>query len=351
MDLVSIVITVYNCEKYIEKLLDSVINQTYKNLEIIIVNDGSKDDTLNICKKYSSRDKRIKIISQKNAGVSCARNKGIDKVTGKYIYFCDSDDYLELDTIEKMVDIYRQYDVELVVAGYFSEVETGNSLVSFDKIFNYDKCYSSRDELKKDFVLLWDKHLLYNIWNKLYLTKIIKDNKIYYPNYNWGEDIQFNRDYLLHISKLYNMSDCFYHYIRARKGSATDKYIENLFEIRKKEYYDFCDFFELYDIKQEQYLEFSARRHIERLVGCVENISRKESKLSFIKKVKRVREIICDKLTRKCLKEAKVKSLKMKILLIPFRLKLPIIELFMCYFIRFVKVRMPGLFNKLKNRR
>jgi len=99
---VSIIIPIYNAENYLKKCLDSIINQTYKNIEIILINDGSTDNSLEICKQY--KDDRIKLINQKNSGVSTARNVGLDLVTGDYITFVDSDDWLELDAIESMVN-------------------------------------------------------------------------------------------------------------------------------------------------------------------------------------------------------------------------------------------------------
>ena len=96
-DLISIIIPVYNVEKYLEECIESVINQTYRNLEIILVDDGSTDKCLETCKEYEKRDNRIKVIHQENAGVSVARNVGIDFSTGQYIGFVDSDDFIEKD--------------------------------------------------------------------------------------------------------------------------------------------------------------------------------------------------------------------------------------------------------------
>lgn len=101
--LVSIVIPVYNVELYLRECLDSVISQTYHNLEIICVNDGSPDNSLSILEEYAAKDSRIRIISQENAGISVARNTGMDVATGEYIYFLDSDDYIALEMVERCV--------------------------------------------------------------------------------------------------------------------------------------------------------------------------------------------------------------------------------------------------------
>ena len=113
---VSVIIPIYNVEKYLAKCLDSVLNQTYKNLEILCIDDCSPDNSALILEKYSKQDNRIKIIKrEKNGGLSAARNTGIDASTGEYLYFLDSDDWIELDYIEKMVEKIKETDVDIVL--------------------------------------------------------------------------------------------------------------------------------------------------------------------------------------------------------------------------------------------
>lgn len=122
---VSIIIPIYNTEKYLEECLDSVVNQTYKNLEIILINDGSKDNSLEICKKYETIDNRIIVIDKKNSGVSNTRNVGIQASTGEFITFVDSDDWLELDAIETMVNCINKHNVDVVRTNFAINNEVG----------------------------------------------------------------------------------------------------------------------------------------------------------------------------------------------------------------------------------
>src|SRR5690554_2682260 len=117
MSKVSIIIPVYNKAPYLDSCISSVINQTYKNLEIIIIDDGSTDNSLEICENYRKKDERIQLISQENQGVSVARNKGIQKASGEWIYFLDADDYLELDAFEILVKKSHYLDVDLIHFG------------------------------------------------------------------------------------------------------------------------------------------------------------------------------------------------------------------------------------------
>ena len=166
--MISVILNVYNCEKYIKKWLDSIVNQTYKDIEIIIVNDGSKDNTLKIIKEY--KDKRIKIINnKKNMGLSLSRNVGIDNAKGDYLFFVDSDDYIEKDAIEYLYNLCKKYKVDMA---------TCNSL----DVYDYDTSAKSIEEeitvepgtslLKK---ILLSENRKGTIWNKLIKKELFDD--------------------------------------------------------------------------------------------------------------------------------------------------------------------------------
>lgn len=116
---VSIIVPVYNVEKYLKRCVDSIIEQSYKNLEIILVDDGSKDNSFSICKEYESKDSRVRIFHKENEGLGLTRNYGIEKSTGEYITFVDSDDYLTLDAVETMVEKAAVTNADVVVANMF----------------------------------------------------------------------------------------------------------------------------------------------------------------------------------------------------------------------------------------
>ena len=132
-DLVSIIIPIYNSSKYLMECLDSVINQTYSNLEILLINDGSTDNSKDICESYLKNDKRIKLYNQNNSGPSVARNKGLSLANGKYIIFIDSDDFIELDMIEKMYNVATDKNVDVVVCAYNEVYEDKIKTISVEK--------------------------------------------------------------------------------------------------------------------------------------------------------------------------------------------------------------------------
>ena len=347
----SIIVPVYNCQDYISRCIESVLNQNTKDIELILVNDGSTDNTKTIIKEYQKDSELIKVINKKNEGVSKARNTGLKEATGKYILFLDADDYLDENYIKEVNEILKQHkELELINFGFYSDVEDieFNNL-SRDEIAYKEKFYKDKKSIKKDFVELWDNTMLYNIWNKVYVKRIIEENDIKFPKSNWGEDVEFNRLYLNVINNMYNSKTCFYHYIREREGAATKSYKENLFEIRKNEFKEFNEYFESWGIKKEKYYEFSCRRYIERILGCIENIYC--SDMNFKKRYNVIKKIIKDETTRETLKYVEPKSKKIKIMLIPIKLKLTLITMLMGKTFNSIKTKHPDLFNKLKNRR
>ena len=179
MEKVSVIIPIYNVEKYVKDCLNSVTNQTYKNLEIICVNDCGTDNSMEIVEEYAKNDDRIKIIEQEeNMGQGEARNVGLNYATGKYIYFIDSDDFIDINYIKELVEIAEEQNVDLVcnvnILKYYGENNSKNKFLKNKRGFVLNK--------KLD----WDEKLMKKLpisaWCKLYKTEIIKEYKIYFAN-------------------------------------------------------------------------------------------------------------------------------------------------------------------------
>ena len=141
-DLISIIIPAYNVEKYISKCLESIIKQTYSNIEIILVDDGSTDKTSEICDEYEKKDDRIKVIHTENRGVSEARNKGLENVKGNWITFVDSDDWIEEDFCEVLLKKIKDYDADIALCGYKRVTENSCEIIKTsgnDEVINRQK--------------------------------------------------------------------------------------------------------------------------------------------------------------------------------------------------------------------
>ena len=212
-ELVTIVINVYNCEKYIKKCLESVINQTYRNLEILIINDGSTDNTLKICKNYN--DKRIKIITTENMGLSLSRNVGIDNAKGEYLYFVDADDFIDLDTIEYLYGLCVKYD---------KDISTCNKMM----VYNYDfevkqpeekiEELDSKGMLKKIF-LKYDNTVA--IWNKLIKKSVFGDLRFEHRIIN---DVAFTHKLIMRTDKIVCSNQIKYYHLKNQESICRRKF-------------------------------------------------------------------------------------------------------------------------------
>ncbi|MBK2255832.1 glycosyltransferase family 2 protein [Francisella philomiragia] len=171
MILVSVIIPIYNVEQFLSRCLDSVINQTYKNLEIILVNDGSSDNSLEICEDYAKKDNRIKIVNKNNGGLSSARNAGLDICKGKYISFIDSDDWVSLDYIDILYENIVDNEADISIVDFITKTDSNNNSNIENK--NQINCYLQPEILQKS--------LFYELPSiacaKLYKSELFKHNR------------------------------------------------------------------------------------------------------------------------------------------------------------------------------
>ena len=243
--LISIIMPVYNAEKYLNRSIESIMNQTYNNIEIILVNDGSTDNSLSICSNYQKIDSRIKLINQENQGVSSARNRGIDEASGDYIMFIDSDDYIEKDMIKDMVGKIIADDIDLVISGIKMNHIKNGQVIGEEKYQLKDKMYSI-EEMLNDILIDINLICISGPWCKLYKTKILKNNKIKFTNeFTMGEDTWYNLDYIdACTGKVVTMSNIYYNYMRENPNSLFTKYYDDYIKITEKVYNKFLNLLE-----------------------------------------------------------------------------------------------------------
>ena len=224
-ELVSIIIPIYNASSSIERCLKSILNQTYKKLEILCVDDGSLDDSIDIIEKLKKNDDRIKIIKKTNGGVSSARNAGLDYAVGKYVQFVDSDDAIEPSMVETLVYNMEKNEVDFIICGY--------NLNSIDDTCCLNrKIYSNMKEFYEDFITIYQSTYLNPPWNKLYIRELIKCR--FDEDMSLGEDLMFNLNYLDNIKKILIIPECLYIYSVDNENSLTRKYHTNSIKSLKK---------------------------------------------------------------------------------------------------------------------
>lgn len=217
-ELISVIVPVYNVEKYIRGCIDSIIGQTYNNLEIIIVNDGSLDESGKICDEYLKKDNRIKVIHKENSGVSSARNIGIKNSTGKWIAFVDSDDWIEKNYFEELLKVAIENDAEVVLCGY-------NRITANKKEKIHNSGQLINDNSREFLIKILNPQTGYGFCHmKLYKKSIIKDN-LFDTSLKVGEDALFNEKIALNITKACFLEKSLYNY-RINPNSVVRKFDE-----------------------------------------------------------------------------------------------------------------------------
>lgn len=213
MSKVSIVVPIYNVEQYLEKCIKSIVDQTYSNLEIILVDDGSKDSSSEICNKWKEEDQRIVVIHKENGGLSSARNAGLEVATGDYIMFEDSDDWLELDIVEKCVERIEKDASDLVIFGYTKVDEKSKNLGSFT--FGNDT-YTREEMAGQLHSRILEMSFGY-AWNKLYRLSVIRESGVV----NDGsiidrEDLYFNLQLFSTLNRISFLNKEGYYYLQRK---------------------------------------------------------------------------------------------------------------------------------------
>lgn len=257
--MISVIIPVFNVERYLDECIQSVINQTYADWECILVDDGSTDGSGDICDEWARRNKRVRVVHQINGGVSKARNRGVEEAKCEYIVFVDSDDTIG---VEHLWELANAPEADLVVSGirqYSQDGQINDTKPSVSKTFVLNKGSLA------DFVDLNDKFLLYGPVAKLYKTSIIREHAILFPeSCSYGEDLQFNLQYLGFVKTITQVDNISYYYRRGAETLSTKKRL-NQFEQDYAQWQMLRAFYE----KHGLWLQLSKELLYKRLWGIV----------------------------------------------------------------------------------
>ncbi len=255
--LISIIIPVYKVEKYLEKCIQSVINQTYENLQIILVDDGSPDNCGKICDEYAKKDHRIEVIHKSNGGLSDARNKGLEIAKGEYIGFVDSDDYIEADMYEVLYNLLKQYNADVSICNFYTVSQGKISIKNADNGINE----YNRIEILKEILL--DRNIQSYAWNKLYKKELFDEIK--YPIGKKYEDIGTTFYLLEKCNKVVVTGKSEYYYINRQ-----DSIVNNVTESTITDYIEVI--MQRYDYIEENIKELSSynKDYLKRILETAE---------------------------------------------------------------------------------
>lgn len=249
----SIIVPVYNAEKYLRKFLSSILGQNFQKYEVVLVNDGSTDNSLNICNEFKRESNKIKVVSKENGGVSSARNKGLEIAQGEYIMFADADDYYTNDAFSIIADSIYERKTDLVCYSYF-HVENGqyvpNIILKEAKVLELS-------QMIEQYWKLWRAGMLTSVWNKVFKKEIIQQNKISFDEkMTFAEDAVFVLDYMKYIKNMFLLDKSLYYYVM-HEEQVTMKPHARYFEMLNLYFSKLKRFLERFgECKEDYYLEW-----------------------------------------------------------------------------------------------
>ena len=300
---ISIIIPVYNVEQYLPMCLDSVINQSYKNLEIICINDESPDNSSVILENYAANDSRFKIINQKNTGLSGARNKGIQIASGSYIMFVDSDDWIDVNTCEVVLRLALEHNADVVMWPYIREFKNKSKPKKFFTenliVFNeQDVKYSLHRRLfgliDKELMQPENADAIVPACMKLYCSNILKHNNIEFVDTKLigTEDALFNIEVFTFINKVVYTNECFYHYRKTNTTSLTTTFKPELHNQWDQLFTNMFDFIEKKNLPPVFMQALNNRISLSIIGLGVNELSSSNESPGPLEKMKRIRRII-----------------------------------------------------------
>jgi len=233
--LITVIVPIYNVEDYLSMCVDSILAQTYKNIEVILVDDGSTDSSGEMCDKFAERDSRVRVIHQTNGGLSDARNAGLESAQGEYLIFCDGDDWIEKDLLHTAYQAIEKNEGDVAVWGYFADFVDEEERLQRRDIHECSNMVCTK-EMNTDFLL--EREILGLIgyaWNKLYKTALLTENKYkFQKGLSLVEDMIFNKPVLLKAKKVVFLDVIGTHYIQRPRVTLGTKYYPNYFKLKVK---------------------------------------------------------------------------------------------------------------------
>lgn len=309
MKKVSVIVPVYNAEKYLGYCINSILSQTYTNIELILVNDGSVDSSLQICNNYAAIDSRVKVIDIANGGVSNARNIGMQNAEGDYLQFVDSDDVISTVMIETLVRTLELYNKDIVFCGM--------NLVSLKDNKPKEIRYCTSEGIGKECVLgretffqnmsylLWKTAMLEGPCNRLYKMSIVKENQLKFPqNISLGEDFLFNMKYYAQCNGAVFLSQKLYYYLQVSDQALTKIYRPDLFENQMMLIEEFMSFLQKYVVVTEQEDICMAEYTIAKAIRCIQEVIRDDIDLTEDEAKAQIAVIINDKRVREAFQKS-----------------------------------------------
>lgn len=266
---VSIIVGLYNVASFLKKKqLSCILNQSYSNWELLLVNDGSTDETSLLCDQFAEKDSRIKVFHKENGGLGSARNVGIEQATGEYLWFYDVDDEVELNLLETCVHEMESRKVDLMIFGFWAITPSQNLT---EEVYFKEKEIWGQKQLRDCYLddLLFVRYGNGFAWNKMYRRTFIEQNHLRYENQRIQQDEVFNLKAYQKVNSIYLSSKLFYHYYIYNTGNARSRFISNRFEIYKSIYNHFLKIKNEWNIDDLRFDDYVSKRFYSSVSQCL----------------------------------------------------------------------------------
>lgn len=322
---VSVIVPIYNMEQYLMPCVKSLLEQSFEDKEILLVNDGSRDRSLEICNELSQEHPdTVRVINKSNGGLSSARNAGIEAATGEYVCFVDPDDFVETIFLEKMYNTIINSGSDVVACGICVEYVNRNYTIT-EQVQN-EQYYDAKD-IGQAVLQLDDSGIFNYAWNKMYKKSVLNDNNITFDLDGVpGEDLLFNCKVFKNITGVALIKECLYHYMRRDVVTLVNTYKSNLYEKVKKFNEERRKLYEYLGIDSEFGRTCYARHYCEYILPCIFNLYRQNSDMTFERRTKEIRNINNDKYFCAYMKIYKPRNLLYRFYLNICKIKSPLLQ-------------------------
>ena len=307
MPTVSIILPCYNVELYLEKSIKSIINQTYQDFELLVIIDGSPDNSQLIAEQFAEQDDRIKVFIKENGGLSDARNYGLERASGEFIYFIDSDDWIESNLLEDNLNLLESQSLDFIIFGYTQDNEDlkGEILSSKSVIPIYESINKNYPSLTLDSHHLG---LLGYAWNKIYRKSFLDQHQFkFQKGVSLVEDILFNAPIYSISNNIVFNNKSYYHYINRQVPTLMKQFHINSYDLKKIKNRVLNDFLTKWNILNKN--EILAFSHIQGIRYCIHNLFSFKNQLNIYQKYNFIKMMFSDKETKSLINFYKVNSI------------------------------------------
>ena len=347
---ITTIMPVYNTEKYLRDAVESILSQTFADFELLLINDCSPDNSLDICREYEKKDSRVRVIDMpRNMGVAAVRNAGIAEAKGKYIHFMDSDDWLEPYAYAAMTESMEKNPADAVMFGITEEYFDSEGELKYTKeVVSPAQIFTDAVSLRQH-IMDYEENYLYGYpVNKLYKTDYIRKIGASFPNQGQNEDILFNIDYFMDAGSLNVLDIAPYRYAHRGENSLTSKFVPEYFKWHRIRVQRLTEQFEYWGMLDDDIKSRLGVKYARFIMSALERNRDKRSGMSRSQQKKWLTALYSDELFRLLIPHASADSRLLGIFCKLFKNKHTGLSLTLAGFIHFVKTRFPIIFAKLK---